>query len=397
MPSALVFYHFFHPDDVVSAVHFTELCTGLRKRGWDVVALPCNRSCRDVSKRYPSREDLDGVRIRRVWRPAFSQTKSWGRIANTLWMLLAWAWAAVRYRPDLLIVGTDPVLSVLVALPWKWIRPSTKIVHWCFDMYPEAAIADGMLPRDSRAANVIRRLVRAAYAQCDLFVDIGPCMRNLAQAYQPNLPCVTLTPWALLEPARPLSPNILTLRLLYSGNFGRAHAFERTLQVARRLRNTGASFDFSVRGNCEHLLRAAVSDQDENIAFLPFVPKDQLEARLAMADIHIVSLQDNWTGAVVPSKFFGALAAGRPVLFEGSEDCCVAHWIKQFGVGWVLTSHSQESIVAELTALALDRSPLDALFCHCHAVYQAHFARKTILDAWDRELRMLCPSDLSTP
>jgi hypothetical protein len=114
-----------------------------------------------------------------------------------------------------------------------------------------------------------------------------------------------------------------------------------------------------------------------------------LEARLAMADIHIVSLQDHWTGAVVPSKFFGALAAGRPVLFEGSEDCSVARWIKQFGVGWVLSPHTGDSIVDQLLAFTRDRAPLDALFRHCHTVYTTHFARKTVLDAWDRELRSL--------
>ena len=50
-----------------------------------------------------------------------------------------------------MIVGTDPMLSVLVALPWRVLRRRSRIVHWCFDLYPDAAVAEGMLRRDVAA------------------------------------------------------------------------------------------------------------------------------------------------------------------------------------------------------------------------------------------------------
>ena len=46
-PQVTVLYHYFHPDDVVSARHFDGLCRGLAERGWDVLVRPCNRGCRD--------------------------------------------------------------------------------------------------------------------------------------------------------------------------------------------------------------------------------------------------------------------------------------------------------------------------------------------------------------
>ncbi len=33
-PKILLFYHFCHPDDVVSACHYTDLCEGLAARGY---------------------------------------------------------------------------------------------------------------------------------------------------------------------------------------------------------------------------------------------------------------------------------------------------------------------------------------------------------------------------
>ena len=51
---------------------------------------------------------------------------------------------------------------------------------------------------------------------------------------------------------------------------------------------------------------------------------------------------------VVPSKFFGSLAAGRPVVFAGGPDSAIAGWIREFGVGWVLTADNVAEVAAEL-------------------------------------------------
>jgi glycosyltransferase involved in cell wall biosynthesis len=181
--------------------------------------------------------------------------------------------------------------------------------------------------------------------------------------------------------------------LLYSGSFGRAHAFERTLSLARRLRGAGVAFGFSVRGNAESKLRAAVTGVDANIGFHSFVADEQLDGRLGAADIHIVTLRDEWTGAVVPSKFFGALAAGRPVLFEGSPDCAIAQWIMKYKVGWVLTAESEERIAAELSSLCEQPPRLEELSKRAHEVYVSNFSRKSVLDGWHRELSVLCSAD----
>jgi len=47
MPRLLVCYHFFHPDDVVSARMFSDLAAEQVRRGWDVTALASNRTWSD--------------------------------------------------------------------------------------------------------------------------------------------------------------------------------------------------------------------------------------------------------------------------------------------------------------------------------------------------------------
>ncbi len=144
------------------------------------------------------------------------------------------------------------------------------------------------------------------------------------------------------------------LGLLYSGNLGRAHVYRPFVELAKRVEGDSIAFCYAGRGPQMDSLRAEVdaarqsaNDAGEraegtvtggltNIVFAGFASEEQLGKRLAAADVHMVSLAPHWTGTVVPSKFFGALAVGRPVLFAGSRNSAIAKWIEEFGVGWVL-------------------------------------------------------------
>lgn len=177
--------------------------------------------------------------------------------------------------------------------------------------------------------------------------------------------------------------------LMYSGNFGKAHAFDTLLALARRLRPHGVPFVFCVRGNRVQDLKAAVRAEDTNVSFGGFVPQQRLERRLSAADIHIVSLRSEYAGTVVPSKFQGALAAGRPILYAGPKDSAVAQWIEAFGLGWTLTEETLDEVAAQILDLCDRPEALEALKRRCFSVYQRHFSRQVILDRMDHDLRAL--------
>ena len=126
-----------------------------------------------------------GWSLRRLWRPAFSRSSGLGRILGAAWMVGRWSLLALRpgRGPDAIVVGTDPILSVCIAMVWRMVRPRTVIAHWCFDLYPEAAYAEGLLRRDGVAAKVFDWALTRSYRACDLIVDIGVCMRGLIAKY----------------------------------------------------------------------------------------------------------------------------------------------------------------------------------------------------------------------
>jgi colanic acid biosynthesis glycosyl transferase WcaI len=412
-----ILYHFFHPDDVISGQLFSGLAEDLAQRGWEVEALTSNRSCHADKTIRPSIEKWYGseraegrepqehnnapVTIKRIWRPRLAQASTKGRIANALWMITAWSTIVFRSKknlPDVLFIGTDPVLSILVASVVKTLRPRVKIVHWAYDLYPEAAVADNLLRPESKFVKLIQKLLRYAYRCCDLVADLGQCMRQRLEHYGHRCPKLTLPPWALVEPpqveqAHPHLRHKLfgeaTLTLMYSGNFGRAHEFVEFLALARQLRDTGIIMGFSVRGNRVEELKAAITPEDTNIRFLPFASEAELSRHLACGDIHLVSLRQNWTGIVVPSKFFGCLASGRPVIFAGERDASISHWIAEHQVGWHLEEGGVGEVAEELRQYAQEPGRLEALQQRCHQVYHQHFSRARIVEQWDTELKKL--------
>ncbi len=401
MSKLLILYHFYHPDDVVSATHFTEFCEGMSSRGHEVEVWPANRTCHQSSINYGVKpENVNGVKIHRIWRPNFNQHSFIGRILNSFWMQKAWWWRLAftpSYEPDLILLGTDPIFAIMIA-PWfRLIRPNVKIVHWVYDMHPEAAIADGLVGLRNPLLWILEKLMRKGYRSSDLTVDIGPCMRKRLAGY-PYKNQATLTPWALEEPLGPLPINIkereslfgeAKIGLLYSGSFGRAHNFYLTLKLARQMKGFGVVVTYSVRGSRLGDLKEAVNAEDTNIRFVDFAPSEKLLARLSAPDVHIVSLRPEWSGIVVPSKFFGALAVGRPVLFEGPKDSDVAQWIKDYQVGWVLEPENMKEVQTELLRFLADPAKKAEMFKHCHRVYQRYFSKKAVLDAWADDLKTL--------
>ena len=400
-PRLTILYHYFHPDDVVSARHFSDLAEGLAGLGWQVEAEPCNRGCRDETKIYRAKQEWNGVSIRRVWRPRFRQASGLGRILNAGWMIAAWSRLALRRgrrQSNIVLMGTDPILSALTAGLLKTLRPRMRTVHWVFDLYPEAAVADGLLSADGSLVSTLGRWMAWAYRSCDLIVDIGPCMRQRLAVYGSRARASTLPPWALSEPSEPPAANPLVrqklfgdarLALMYSGNFGRAHEYREFLELGRKLRGTGIELGFAVRGNRVEELKAAVTADDRNVRFLPFASEAELTEHLAAADVHLASLRQEWTGLVVPSKFFGSLAAGRPVLFAGDPASGIAAWIKEEQVGWTLEPATLEATAESLRRLADAPNELQQLQRRCHEVYQRRFSKQRMIAEFDRELRQL--------
>jgi glycosyltransferase involved in cell wall biosynthesis len=130
-----------------------------------------------------------------------------------------------------------------------------------------------------------------------------------------------------------------------------------------------------------------ITPEDNNITFADFVDEKLLPLRLASADIHMISLRHGWEGVVVPSKFFGSLAAGRPILYCGTPNSCIAELIQSEGFGFFIGMDNLKNIADRLEELSNNKFCLQSMQEAAFSFYKKHFSREIQCIRWDKCLR----------
>ncbi len=169
-----------------------------------------------------------------------------------------------------------------------------------------------------------------------------------------------------------------TITLLYSGNFGLGHEIDTILRAVRSFNITRYLKILLVgSGKGLPLIRQLVSDLWlENVEFCPSVPLHELFGLLTRGDVHVVAQKPRTEGLIVPSKIYGALAVGRPVLFVGPGECEVARIVRDSGCGFVIAPGDTAYAAYALRRLVSDESLRRAMGELARLYYQQKLGRK---------------------
>jgi len=266
-------------------------------------------------------------------------------------------------RFGVVVTLTTPPLVGLIGTLLKRFR-KTRHIYWSMDLHPDASLALGRMSTRSPVARSLSWLSGFVYRRADLVVVLGPYMADrIALKDVPPERIATIPVWNQRDEVYPTPRDANALRkalglegafvAMYSGNLGLAHSFDEFIEAARRLRDrTDIVFLFVGEGPRLGEVKVARDEERlENIRLLDYVPRAQLQASLALADVHLISMRSEMTGIVVPGKLYGAMAAGRPAVFVGPEHCESADTIKAAGCGITVTPGDSEGLVAALLHL----------------------------------------------
>jgi glycosyltransferase involved in cell wall biosynthesis len=173
---------------------------------------------------------------------------------------------------------------------------------------------------------------------------------------------------------------------MYSGNLGRVHDYQTLLDAAAELRGDATvTFLFVGQGHGLRRLRAEASRRGlANLAFKSPQPRERLGALLAVGDVHIVTLAPGMGQFVVPSKFYGVLAAGRPVVFIGGADSEIPRILEEQGLGFAVRSGAVEGLTPIVRRLAGDAQLRQRLGANARHAFERRFSRPAALEAWRR-------------
>jgi hypothetical protein len=97
------------------------------------------------------------------------------------------------------------------------------------------------------------------------------------------------------------------------------------------------------------------------VRFLPFFPGSKIPSVLAAADVHIITVKRGLEGVVVPSKMYGVLAAGKPIVAVAPVDCDVVALGKTQGFAVAADPEAPREFVACVRGLLGDSSRVSAM------------------------------------
>jgi colanic acid biosynthesis glycosyl transferase WcaI len=387
---------YFHPDESATSQLLSDLAFKLVQSGFHVHVVCSRQLYGAATANLPAFETIRGVMVHRIWTTRFGRRGLMGRALDYLSFYLTCSVNLLYLlrRADIVIAKTDPPLISIVAAIAARCRGAV-LVNWLQDLFPEVASELGANPLPAVFDRVLRRWRDASLHGAGMNVVIGRRMCEQLEDRGIAADAIrVIENWAVSGDPLPKRSADSELRgrlglagkfvVGYSGNLGRAHEFQIFLDVALALQSdSNIQFLFIGGGVGMTALHGLAQQQRlSNMRFVPYQPRESLNDSLAAADVHLVSLRPSLEGLIVPSKFYGILAAGRPVVFVGDPDGELARVIGETGCGIVVPSGNVAGLAAGLCRLRFDVARRETMGMAARELLSARFDSSRALENW---------------
>jgi putative colanic acid biosynthesis glycosyltransferase WcaI len=336
----LVLNQYYWPGVEATANLLTELCEALAA-DYDVTVIA--GAAGDVH----AKQMRNGVEIVRVRSTSYDRSRLSRRAINYLTYVVGVVWRAmVTRRPDLVVCMTDPPFIGAIArvVAARFRAPLLVIAQ---DVFPEVAVKLGRL-RNPIVISVLRLLVNSSLRSADRVVAIGETMKRRLEEKGVRPERIRVIPnWCdvgSVWPAPRDNPWAREHRLvkrfvvMHSGNVGHAQDLDALIRACTFLRDLD---DLAVRiigggARRDELIELARRLEVEMVRFLPWQPYGLRSLSFSTADVHVVGLARGLAGYVVPSRLYGILATGRPVIAAAEPESETAQLVAEIGCGVVV-------------------------------------------------------------
>ncbi|MGH7856024.1 MAG: glycosyltransferase family 4 protein [Candidatus Binatia bacterium] len=308
-------------------------------------------------------EDVDGIRVVRVWTYVAANRGTVRRTADYASFLLSGALGALlQDRPDVVVATSPQFLTAVAGAAVSAVRS----VPWVFevrDLWPESIRAVGAM-REGRLLRALERAEFSLYRRATRVVTVTEAIRRrIACRGIPEANLEVIENGVDLGLFAPRERDDALARSLgiegrfvvsYIGTHGMAHGLETVLEAAGVLRDNAATFLLVGSGaEKEKLVRRAREARLENIVFVDPRPRSEMPRFWSISDATVVPLRrDPLFRTTVPSKMFEAMAMGIPILLGVEGEARTI--LDDSGAGLAFPPEDAEALAASVRLLARD-------------------------------------------
>ena len=395
-PRLLVLNQYYWPGVEATAHLLTELCEGLADE-YDVRVVT---GILHGHEDEPRRTVRNGVEIVRVPSTSFERSKLAARATNYLtYLSRALAQALRGPRPDVVLCMTDPPMVGDIALvAARRFRAPLLVISE--DVFPEIALELKRL-ENPVLIGLLRGLVGLYLERADRIVAIGETMRRRLEEKGAKPGRLSVIPnWVDTNAITPQPRDNAWARkrrlrdrfvVMHSGNVGHAQNLDSLVRATTFLRDLD---DLSVLvvgfgARHEQLVQLAKRLETDAVRFLPYQPREVLAQSLGSADVHVVGLSSGLSGYVVPSRLYGILSAGRPVIVAADPESETAQVVESVGCGVVIPPGRPELLADAIRDLRERRDELDEMGARGRAYVVAEADRSVAIGRYRELLREL--------
>jgi glycosyltransferase involved in cell wall biosynthesis len=402
---------YFHPDHSATSVLLSDLAFALSQRGAQVTVITSRLHYEGGDRLLPQHEIIRDVEVHRVWTSRRGRAGLLGRCLDygSFYLAAGWCLWRIARATDIIVAKTDPPLvSVMAALIAR--LKGARLVNWLQDMFPEVAETLEVGGAPGRTAFRLMRLLRDwSLRSAHTNVVVGAKMADHLEAEAIPREQIRIIPnWADGTLIAPISAGQNELRrswalndrfvVGYAGNFGRAHDAATTIEAMTLLHDRASDsplddvarrITFVIVGGGAQLARLEAEASQRGLTKLqirPYQPRERLAETLGVADVHLVSLNPKLEGLIVPSKFYGIAAAGRPTIFIGAADGEIARLIDESGCGFTVAPGDGKGLADRILRLASDPELCARLGARARAAFEARWDESIALQQWEEVL-----------
>ncbi len=388
---------YFHPDHSATSQMLSDLAFFLAGAGHEVCVVTSSQRYDDAGAKLPLRERVDGVEVHRVRTTRFGRDQLIGRALDytSFYFAAGWRLWRIARAGDVIVAKTDPpLISVVAAMVAR--RRGARHVNWVQDVFPEVAEALGMRALAGPQAGLLRRLRNGSFRSAAANVVLSEGMAAVVARAGAAAGCIRVIPnWADMEAIRPVAAADNPLRsawgladkfvACYSGNMSRVHEFDTILGAAERLGASAGAIAFVFIGGGAQ--RGMIEDEVRrrgltNVQFRPYQDRAGLSFSLGVGDVHLVSQRPEVEGYVYPSKLYGILAAGRPLVFIGDREGEIGALVEREGIGVAVRQGDAAGLADQLLRLAGDRALREAMGRRARVLLCERYDKGIALKAW---------------
>jgi len=353
----LIHTQYYPPEIGAPQSRLSDLAFELNRLGFQVTVLTAMPNY-PTGKIFPGyggwlrKEKLDGVS---VIRTAIYPTQSAGfvkRLLNYFSFVLSSFWVGVFLpSPDFIITESPPLFLGISG----YILSRIKRSKWIFnvaDLWPASVAELGVIDRSSLSYKISAFLESFFYHKASLVTGQSKTILEDIQRRFPEVSTYLLSNGVRTELYNPTNNHSNgKVNVMYAGLHGLAQGLDKIIEVAAKLaEQTSIEFVFIGDGpEKQNLIARSKELNSTNIEFRDPIPKSEIPTVLSEADILLVPLKVQLTGAV-PSKLYEAMASGKAIILVAESEA--AEIVRNADCGLVISPGDVEALADSIRYLA---------------------------------------------